>query len=230
MYYQNRYHVESSFIPYGATIMNCPPGTTLERFGLEPNKYILFVGRLVPENGPHHLVQAFEELYKEGVTGDMKLVVVGDAPYQEKYIASLKHTSTPNIIFTGYVFGDGYRELSSNAYLFAVTTEAGGTHPVLLESMAFGNCVIVNDTPDNLEVIGEAAIPYSGAEGSVDLKRTLKTLLENPASLERYRHAAVERIRKNYDWQIVTDAYEQLFARLQTDHAARSKTKVKTHV
>ncbi len=230
MYYRNTYNVESNFIPYGATIMRCAPGETLEKFGLEPNKYILFVGRLVPENGPHHLVQAFQELYNEGVTGDLKLVVVGDAPYQQKYIASLKSTSTPNIIFTGYVFGDGYRELSSNARLFAVTTEAGGTHPVLLESMAFGNCVIVNDTPDNLEVVGEAAVSYAGADGSSDLKRKLRMLLENPGLLEHYRRAAVDRVSKNYDWQMVTDAYEQLFARLQTNRAAHSEAKLKTQV
>lgn len=228
MYYENRYNVESTFIPYGATIMRTPAGPTLERFGLEPDKYILFVGRLVPENGPHHLVRAFQELYEEGITGDLKLVIVGDAPYQEKYIATLKDTKVPNIIFTGYVFGDGYRELSSNARLFAVTTEAGGTHPVLLEAMAFGNCVVVNDTPDNLEVIGDAAIPYNGAEGSTDLKRKLRMLLENPALLEHYRRSAVERVGKHYDWQMVTDAYEQLFARLQASKPSRSNTKIKT--
>ena len=39
-----------------------PARETLARFGLEPRKYLLFVGRLVPENCAHHLVEAWRHL------------------------------------------------------------------------------------------------------------------------------------------------------------------------
>ena len=65
----------------------------------------------------------------------MKLVIVGEAPYSTQYIRMLKQTRDPRIIFTGYVFGEGYRELRSYAYAYIQATEVGGTHPGLLEAM-----------------------------------------------------------------------------------------------
>lgn len=111
---------------------------------MEPNKYILFVGRLVPENCAHHLVEAFKK-----IDTYLKCVIVGDAAYADEYIASLKVIAedNPRIVFTGYVFGKGYHELGSNAFIFVETSGVGGTHPALVEAMAFGNCVITYNTP-----------------------------------------------------------------------------------
>ena len=79
--------------------------------------------------------------------GGMKLVVVGGAPYADDYIEQVMRESDPRVIFPGYVFGRGYWELQRHAYLFCAPTEVGGTHPVILEAMAAGNCVLVNDHP-----------------------------------------------------------------------------------
>ncbi len=123
-YYRSRYGADSAYIAYGAGAVAAPPGTHLARHGLEPGRYVLFVGRLVPENCAHHLVEAFD-----GLATDMKCVIVGDAPYAEAYIRSLRATSDPRVVFTGYVFGDGYRELLSSAYCFVETSEVGGHAP-----------------------------------------------------------------------------------------------------
>ena len=55
----------------------------------------------MPENCAH-LVEAFK-----GLETDQKCVIVGDAPYAEEYIATLKSLARndPRIIFTGYIFG-----------------------------------------------------------------------------------------------------------------------------
>lgn len=208
-YYRRTYGKDSTYIAYGADVETVPSGEYLQRYGLRERGYILFVGRLVPENCAHHLVKAFE-----GLETDLKCIIVGDAPYAEEYIASLKSTENPNIIFTGYLFGQGYRELSSHAYLFVETSEVGGTHPALLEAMAFGNCVIVNDTPQNLEVIGGAGLSYDGSLGAPSLRQQLEGLISNPALVEDYRRRALDGVRKHYSWDRVTDQYESLFYRL----------------
>lgn len=208
-YYLERYGKRSTRIAYGSDVAPLPPGEHLARLGLEPRRYILFVGRLVPENCAHHLVEAFR-----GLDTEMKCVIVGDAPYAEEYISSLKATTDPRVIFTGYLFGEGYRELGSQAYIFVETSEVGGTHPALLEAMAFGNCVIVNDTPQNLEVIGEAGLSYDGSLGAPSLRQQLERLASNPALVEDYRRKALERVRKHYSWDGVTHQYESLFYRL----------------
>lgn len=207
-YYRERFGSEPLYIPYGSEVEIVHPGETLARFGLEPGKYVLFVGRLVPENCAHHLVEAFR-----GLDTDLKCVIVGDAPYVEDYIASLKASAQgdPRIVFTGYVFGKGYYELGSNAYIFVETSGVGGTHPALLEAMAFGNCVVVHNTPENLETVGDAGWSYDGKVGATDLRWVLQQLLSNPEVVENYRYLARQRVQAYYTWEAVTDAYEQLF-------------------
>jgi len=207
-YYRERFGSEPTYIAYGSEVDLEAPGATLARFGLEPRKYVLFVGRLVPENCVHHLVKAFREL-----DTDLKCVVVGDAPYAAQYIASLRDLSQgdPRIVFTGYVFGRGYHELGSNAYIFVETSGVGGTHPALVEAMAFGNCVVVHDTLENLETIGDAGFAYEGRLGDVSLREVLKKLLSSPELVGEYRVRARLRAQTHYTWEAVTDAYERLF-------------------
>lgn len=208
-YYRLRHRAETTYIAYGADVVPLPPGKYLRQFGLTPGRYILFVGRLVPENCAHHLVAAFGRLET-----DMHCVIVGDAPYAESYIRQLQAAAGPRVIFTGYLFGEGYRELSSNAYAFVETSEVGGTHPALLEAMAFGNVVVVNDTRENLETIGDAGLCYHGAAGAPDLARVLQSLVDDPARAEEYRCRARERVGATFTWDTITTAYETLFTRL----------------
>ena len=210
-YYEGRYGRRPPYIPYGSEVAPEPAGETLARFGLAPRRYILFVGRLVPENCAHHLVEAFRRLDTR-----MKCVIVGDAPYADEYIRRLKDAARGDgrILFTGYLFGRGYRELGSNAEIFVETSGVGGTHPALLEAMALGNCVVVNGTEENLETIGDAGLSYRGAEGSGDLQRVLQKLLGDPEKIQALRRRALDRASTCFRWESITDAYERLFYRL----------------
>jgi len=209
-YYKDRYGADSTYIAYGAEVPRRPPGPYLARFNLEKDRYILFVGRLVPENCAHHLVEAFERLDPPY----LKCVIVGDAPYAEEYIAALRAHASDRIVFTGYVFGEGYHELLSNALIFVETSGVGGTHPALLEAMAVGNCVVVHNTPENLETVGDAGLSYDGRVGGASLAEVLRDLLASPARIMALREAAAERVACHYSWERVTDAYEALFRRL----------------
>jgi glycosyltransferase involved in cell wall biosynthesis len=205
-FYRDHYRADTTYIAYGADVERLSAGHFLKQFDLQPGRYILFVGRTVPENCAHHLVEAFRDL-----NTDMKCVIVGDAPYAEAYQAELRALAGPNVIFTGYLFGEGYRELSTNAYCFVETSEVGGTHPALLEAMAFGKCVVVNDTPENLETIGDAGFSYNGREGGPSLGQVLNQLLNDPAMVASYGERALRRVQRYYTWDNVTDRYEQLF-------------------
>jgi glycosyltransferase involved in cell wall biosynthesis len=206
-YYHDRFGAALPVIPYGSDVEIVPPGETLARFGLEPGRYILFVGRLVPENCAHQLVEAFA-----GLDTDLKCAIVGDALYAADYIASLKARAQddPRIVFTGFVFGEGYHELGSNAYVFVETSCVGGTHPALVEAMRFGNCVVAHDTAENRETIGDAGLVYDGGVGSDSLRRELRRLLAEPDRVQDYRQRARQRAQSYYTWEAVTDAYERL--------------------
>jgi glycosyltransferase involved in cell wall biosynthesis len=210
-YYRDVYKAESRLITYGMREIPSEGHEWLDRFHLASRDYVLFVGRLVPENNIHHLINAFER-----TKTNKKLVIVGDDPWEKRYARSLKSTTDPRVIFTGGVYGEGYAQLQKNAYLFVLPDEVGGTHPALVEAMGFGNCVLVNDTPSNLEVVGDAGFSYKGDEGFHDLQRQLQSLLDDSATVVSYRVKAERRARATYRWeQVVRDHlsfYSQMLA------------------
>jgi glycosyltransferase involved in cell wall biosynthesis len=222
-YYKERFGADSIFIPYGAQMDEVPGTEWLDKYNLEPREYFLFVGRLVPENCAHVLLEAYR-----GLDTNKKLVIVGDAPYAEGYIEELKKLANDNVVFTGYVFGEGYRQLSQNAYVFAVPTVVGGTHPVIVEALAAGNCVVVSDHPPNIETVGDAGVSFSAASGADDLREKLRMLLADSDQVQTYRQKAKERAREYYDWEIITDQYEalcaQLLERREKDQAGHRKS------
>jgi glycosyltransferase involved in cell wall biosynthesis len=81
----------------------------LDHFGLRPDWYALFVGRLVPENGAHDFLAGVQLAKLEG-----RAVVVGDAPFERKYIERLRAAAPPRTLFTGYQFGPSYQQLTAH--------------------------------------------------------------------------------------------------------------------
>jgi glycosyltransferase involved in cell wall biosynthesis len=207
-YYRERFRSDPVYIPYGSELEPRPAGEALARFGLTAGRYVLFVGRLVAENCVDHLIDAFPL-----VRTDFKCVIVGGASYADHYIRRLheKAAADPRIVLTGYQFGDAYQELGSNAAIFVETSGVGGTHPALVEAMAFDRCVVVHDTPENLETMGGAGRAYRGAAGATALAPVLQELLDAPGRRAELAAAAGRRARQHYTWQAVTDAYERLF-------------------
>ena len=142
-------------------------------------------------------------------------MVVGDAPYAGEYIRSLHEAAGPRVIFTGGVYGEGYRELQCHARAYVHATEVGGTHPALVESMGFGNCVAAHDVPENREVLGDAGLFFDVAR-----PETLTALLEQMDTdttlvNDAARAGAGQRAGARYSWDRVTDQYEALLRRSQ---------------
>ena len=78
--------------------------------------------------------------------------------------AQLRETADERVRFPGPIYGDGYRQLLSHAFAYIHATEVGGTHPALVEAMGYGNCLVVNDTPENREVAGDVALYFTARE------------------------------------------------------------------
>jgi len=205
-YYLARYRKQSVFIPYGAEIGKVAGAETLTRLGIEPGKYFLYVSRLEPENHALEVRQAFEKLS----TG-LKLALIGDAPYAGEYIARVRDTRDPRVVMPGAIYGAGYRELGSHCFAYIHATEVGGTHPALIEAMGRGALVLYRDTPENVEVAGDAGVPFDFRS----LPGVMERVLAMPESdRDALRAKAMDRARRRYSWEAVTDEYEKLFKQL----------------
>jgi glycosyltransferase involved in cell wall biosynthesis len=214
-YYRETYGAESCLIAYGIREARSEGHEWLDRFHLRSREYVLFVGRLVPENNIHHLIRAFEN-----TKSDKKLVIVGDDPWEKAYARSLKSTGDPRVVFTGGVYGEGYEQLQRNAYLFVLPDEVGGTHPALVEAMGYGNCVLVNDTPSNVEVTSDAGLSYRGAEGADDLRRQLQMLVDDPQTVQEYRSKAGQHALMHYRWQDVVRSHATFYRTILNGESA----------
>ncbi len=195
------------------TAPSCPTRATrggAERLGVEPGRFVLFVGRLVPENNAHLLVEAHRRL-----DADWPLVVVGDAPYAERYIADLQAAAGPDVGSPGYVFGDGYRELVHRCGVMCVPTEVGGTHPVIVEGMAAGAALLVSDHAPNLEVVGDAAATLRPRRRRARAGRGARRADRRPATAARElgRRGGRARAADALRWDACADSYLRLCER-----------------
>ncbi len=213
-WYAERHGRETVYIPYGSDATRTPAGATLDALGLVPGRYLLYVSRLEPENNAHVVIAAYREA--GGIAGlGVPLVVVGDAPYASDYKARLAEAAAgeAGVRMTGYIFGDGYVELQSNAMAYVQATEVGGTHPALVEAMGRGACILANDVPEHREVLGEAGLYYA-LNDSADLSTLLRRIVTDPDGRARLGSAAAARAHDSFSWDHVTDEYERLFARM----------------
>jgi glycosyltransferase involved in cell wall biosynthesis len=203
-YYRTRYGRDSWFIPYGAPVGKVAQGPALAQLGLEPERYFLYVSRFEPENNALLVRRAFEQ-----VATNVRLVLVGDAPYAPDYIRAVKDTRDPRILIPGAIYGEGYHELQSHSLAYVHATEVGGTHPALIEALGRGGLVLYLRTRENDEVAGGVGLPFtSEAELAAQMRAVLSM---SEAERRALREAAVQRVRERYSWDAVTAAYERLF-------------------
>lgn len=207
-HYLSRYGADSAMITYGVDPVPPDERGVLARLGLASRRYFLYVSRFEPENHPLAVVRGYRD-----VGGDLPLVMVGDAPYAHGYIEAVRAAADPRVIFPGAIYGDGYRELLGNALAYIQGTEVGGTHPALVEAMGYGNCVVVNDAPENREVAGDCGRFFEVDHPST-LGAALETVRADPESARADGNAAARRAADVFNWERVADAYERLLGGL----------------
>ena len=204
-HYLERYGFESTMIPYGIDARPVDRHDTLERLALVAGRYFLYVSRFEPENNPHRVVAAYRN-----VDTDLPLVMVGDAPYSSRLIEDMKQGADERVIFPGAIYGDGYRQLQDGALAYIHATEVGGTHPALVEAMGYGNCVLVHENPENVEVAGDSALYYQ-VDDLDSLRQQLNRVAGDHQLARDLGTRAAKRARSRYSWERVTRQYDELF-------------------
>jgi glycosyltransferase involved in cell wall biosynthesis len=204
-YYSEHYARKTEPIAYGADPPSDTGTATLEKFGLKAREYLLWVGRLVPENGADDFLEAVRV-----ADLDAPAVVVGDADYADEYKAQLHAGAPVTAVFTGYQFGAAYQQLSAHAGMYVLAASIGGTHPVLVEQMAAGNAILARETPSNSEVLGDAGLYWTSPQ---ELAGLLKSTWPDAARRKTLGEAARNRAKALYSWDEVTSRYLELCER-----------------
>ena len=82
----------------------------------------------------------------------------------------------------------------------------------MLKALGCANCVVALNTPSNAEVLADYGILFERDEN--ELAGKLQYIEDHSEVAESYRRRAPERIREKYNWEILTDQYEEFFHRL----------------
>lgn len=195
-----KYGRQSQYIPNG--VMLRPIRSThdiLDRFGLEPGRYVLHVSRFVPEKRHIDLIKAFSQASLNG----WKLVLVGGLDPGDDYARQIQQEASrnANVLLTGFQGGGDLEELYSNAGLFVLPSSHEG-HPIaLLEALSYGLPVIASDIAANVE-IGLAEAHYFPL-GDIDvLSQRLTRFVSMPlSSTEKERTRSW--VASKYDWDAI---------------------------
>jgi len=192
-------------IPNGVNIPNMASDSSyIESLGLQKKKYIVGVGRFVPEKGFHDLIKAYIKLDNK----EYKLVLVGDADHETNYSRNLKKLAKSNeVTLTGFIQGEELNEIFSYARLFVMPSYHEGLPIALLEAISYNLDVLVSDIPANREVDLEKRYYFKTGDINM-LTHQLRTRLEN----NNYKCDFKEIIQKKYNWQMIAlqvlDAYK----------------------
>ncbi|MDX6590967.1 MAG: hypothetical protein QOJ13_163 [Gaiellales bacterium] len=142
---KDTYGRDAAYVPNGNDPLTVrPAGETLERFGLEPGRYLLFLARLVPEKGCDVLIEAVRASSTEH-----RLAIVGGASHSDDHVAYLRRLAgaDPRIVFLDFQSGDALDELRSNAAAYVMPSRQEGLPLSLLEMLWYGMPVIASDIP-----------------------------------------------------------------------------------
>jgi glycosyltransferase involved in cell wall biosynthesis len=204
--YKNRYGARTEHLSYGLTVRDEPVRTgELERWGLQPDNYFLYVARLTPENEAELLLRAYREL-----PDPLPLVLVGDDPYEHAYRRKLKALATDRVIFTGLRFAAAYIELSQHSRAFIMPATIEATRLVLLDQLGMGKAIIYHDCPATREVLGTAGLPFGPEHPVKALAEKLDWAAANPEGCAAAGRRARQRAEQ-FRWESVLDRYEEIF-------------------
>ncbi|MGO5306764.1 glycosyltransferase family 4 protein [Agathobacter sp. LCP21S3_B2] len=201
-YFEKTYGRKTVFIPNGVSNhIERKPQIIKNKFGLDKDEYILFLGRLVPEKGIKYLIEAFKQ-----VDTEKKLVIAGGSSDTSEFENKMKELAKADkrILFTGFVQGQALEELYSNAYVYVLPSDLEGMPLSLLEAMSYGNCCLVSDINECTDVVEDKAFVFKRSDIN-DLKNKLQDVCCHTGKVMKIKKNSSEFICKKYNWNNVVE-------------------------
>lgn len=201
-YLQQKYTVNSTYIPYGSHAVTEYDESVCHTFGVQKNHYDMLIARLEPENSI--------EIILDGVAqSKVKRVFLVIGKYETTYGKYLKNKfeKVENIIFVGGVYD--IRQLNSLRYfsnLYFHGHTVGGTNPSLLEAMGSSSLICANNNEFNSAILGTDALYFKNSD---DVTALLESI--SKSSYINFLEHNLDKIKSLYSWNKIIDDYEALF-------------------
>src|SRR5208282_4883231 len=120
-----------------------------------PRRFLLMVGRLVPEKGVFDLLEAYVKL-ESGLRSEVGLVYAGDGVAREELMGRAKQISPGTICFPGFAHREDLAGLYALAEVLVLPTHSDPWGLVVNEAMACGLPIIVTNAAGcSADLVGE---------------------------------------------------------------------------
>jgi len=203
-YFFETYGRQTVYIPnapasYAESDRKFSYGTSL---GLDQGKYIVFLGRLVPEKRPDLLIQAFQSLKPPG----WKLVLAGGVSDTSLYSSKLNDLAegNPDVIFAGEIRGTRLAEIVRGAGLFVLPSDLEGLPLSMLEAMSQGIPALASDIPPHQQLINDQRGVLFRAGDINSCIHSLDWAINHPQEMAVMAKNAQQHVEKYYNWDHIT--------------------------
>ncbi len=192
---------------------NFPPADSfIKNLGLKGHDYLLYVGRISPEKGPHHLLKAFRN-----IDSDIRLVMAGGSNHNTVFETKVYEAASndPRVIITGYVDAEKVAELYRNARAFVLSSEQEGMPVALLEALAFGCPAVCVDLPAVREIAtshdGKPLVHYARDHSPSSLTAAIKEILADREQSLKRAEIAARHVYNNFRWKAIAEATQSVY-------------------
>ncbi|MDJ0617434.1 MAG: glycosyltransferase family 4 protein [Calothrix sp. MO_192.B10] len=210
-YFLKTYNRKTVYIPnapaqYGNSDSQFNYGKSL---GLKQGRYLIFLGRLVPEKRPDLLVEAFSALKPEG----WKLVLAGGVSDTKSFTSELleKVANNPDVIFAGELRGARLWEIVRGAGLFVLPSDLEGLPLAMLEAMQEGIPVLASDIPPHQQLINGGKGVLFEAGNLESCMTSMNWAINHPQELALMAQKAKRYVELNYSWDQITSENLKLY-------------------
>jgi glycosyltransferase involved in cell wall biosynthesis len=161
-----------------------------------PSRFILFVGRMVPEKGVFDLLEAYAKL-EGGVRSEVGLVFAGDGVSREELAQQAKRVSPGTVCFPGFAQREDLAGLYALAECLLLPTHSDPWGLVVNEAMACGLPIIVTSVAGcSTDLVEDGwngfVVPPRDPE---KLSVAINALVRQPGLRQRMSAHSLERIR-----------------------------------
>ena len=205
-YLLNEYKVDSTFIPYGATLIANSSSTHLKKYNLVEKNYFLLVARLEPENNIEIILDGYTKTNTEKI-----FIVVGNHNTKYGEVLKQKYFADKRIKFLGGIYN--FEELTSVRWysdIYFHGHSVGGTNPSLLDIMGANTYIAAHDNAFNKNVLGNDCLYFSTPK-EVELIIQKKHDEEIKAMCIKNNR---KKLQEFYNWENVAQMHIDLFSKL----------------
>ena len=189
-------------IPYGGDEVVAASAAPLASLGLSPQRYLVSIARIEPDNSILPMVAAFSRRRRGA-----KLVVLGKLEEGNRYHAAVRAAASDEVLFPGAIYDQAtVQALRFHARAYCHGHTVGGTNPSLVESLWCGNAVLAHRNRFNQWTAGAEQFFFSDAD---ECERMIGRILNDDIAVARARRMARLRAAVDFVWADILLAYER---------------------